>query len=519
MPTLLLINPRFPESFWSFTWLMDRVMTEHSAMTAPLGLATLAALCPPDWDIVIHDEEVSPLPDDIGADIVGVCGMGVQRPRQRELLKRFRAQGCYTVAGGSYASLCPEDYEGEADSVVAGEAEYIWPQFCKDYTAGRPEALYHEKGTVDLADSPVPRFDLLDIDKYHSMPLQFSRGCPFRCEFCDIIVMFGRKPRTKAPEQVIRELDALRKLGARWPFFVDDNFIGHRPKARELLTAVQAYQEEHGYPFRLGTEASLDLAKDLPLLAQMRDAGFAWLFTGIETPDENALKEAKKFQNLRMDSLDAIKVIYEHGLDIYAGFIVGFDQDDLGAIERQRDFIVASGIQVAILNILSAIPKTPLYERLEAEGRIIESTHGHIDTGLGTNLIPKAMEYDELVEGFRQIWIELQSDKLIADRVKNKTRMMNPPAFNESWPVSYQVRLLGRLLVRGILPGGPSRWYHFTRSLPWDAVSKLGLALGDWTRALSLRDYVDRNMAEPAAKLGPIRANPPKPMPEAAAGK
>lgn len=290
MPTLLLVNPKFPESFWSFKWIMDNVMTDKQVMTAPLGLATLAALCPPHWDVVIHDEELEPLPDDLTADVVGVGGMGVQRDRQRQLLAHFRQKGAYTVAGGSYASLCPEDYEGEVDTVVSGEAGYIWPQFCKDFEAGKPEALYKEEGTVDLADSPVPRFDLLQTDKYHSMPLQFSRGCPFQCEFCDIIVMFGRKPRTKAPEQVLRELDALRELGVGWPFFVDDNFIGHRPKARELLTAIQGYREQHGYPFRLGTEASIDLAKDEPLLGQMRDAGFAWLFMGIETPDTDALK-------------------------------------------------------------------------------------------------------------------------------------------------------------------------------------------------------------------------------------
>lgn len=509
MPSLLLVNPRFPESFWSFRWIMDHVMKEHDCMTAPLGLATLAALCPPGWDVRIIDEEVEPVPEDATADIVGVCGMAVQRGRQRELLAHFRAKGCYTLAGGSYASLCPEDYEGEVDTVISGEAEYIFKQFCKDFEAGKPEALYKETGTVDLADSPVPRFDLLKTSRYHSMPLQFSRGCPYRCEFCDIIVMFGRKPRTKAPEQVLAELEALRQLGVGFPFFVDDNFIGHRPKARELLTAIQAYQEEHDFPFRLGTEATIDLAKDPALLGQMRDAGFSWLFMGIETPDAEALKEAKKTQNLRMDTLEAIRAIYAQGIDVYAGFIVGFDTDDADALRRQKEFIVQSGIQVAMLNILSAIPKTPLYERLEKAGRIIDHDQGHIDTRLGTNFVPENMEYDELVEGFRQVWLELTSDEMIAARVKNKLDYLEPPKFNESWSVPHQVRLLGRLMVKGILPGGPRRWKAFARSISLDSPSKFGIAMGDWTRGLALRDYVERHFAEEAPKLGRVRPGEP----------
>lgn len=263
---LLLINPRFPESFWSFKWAMDTVVNGRKTINPPLGLATLAALCPPDWEITICDENIETLPLAPEADIVGICGMGVQFSRQRELLAYYRNRGYYVVAGGSYASLCPEEYVNIADTVVAGEAEYIWKEFCRDYPEGKQRTLYQETGSVSLVDSPVPRFDLLKLDRYQAVSLQFSRGCPFRCEFCDIIVMFGRVPRTKPVEQVGRELDELRKLGVHNAFFVDDNLIGNKRTAKELLRYLKEYQDQKNYHFRFGTEASLNLAQDKELL-------------------------------------------------------------------------------------------------------------------------------------------------------------------------------------------------------------------------------------------------------------
>jgi radical SAM superfamily enzyme YgiQ (UPF0313 family) len=206
---LLLINPKFPESFWSFQWAVDNVFINKKTVSPPLGLATLAALCPPDWEVEIIDENIEPIPSHPDAALIGICGMGVQFKRQKELLTFYREQGYFVVAGGSYASLCPETYQSLADSVVAGEAEYIWKDFCRDFGEGQPKSLYRETGEVALTDSPAPRFDLLKLDRYQVISLQFSRGCPFRCEFCDIIVMFGRKPRTKSLEQVGKELDLL----------------------------------------------------------------------------------------------------------------------------------------------------------------------------------------------------------------------------------------------------------------------------------------------------------------------
>jgi radical SAM superfamily enzyme YgiQ (UPF0313 family) len=368
---VLLINPRLPESFWSFRWAMDKILAGKRTLNPPLGLATLAALCPSDWQIEIVDENVEALPMDTRADIVGVCGMGVQSKRQMELLDFYRRRGAFVVAGGSYASLCPERYTDVADTVIAGEAEYIWPVFCRDFLRGDPKPEYREVGVVDLVDSPTPRFDLLKLDLYATASLQFSRGCPYRCEFCDIIVMFGRRPRTKTPAQIGKELDGLRELGVKRVFFVDDNLIGNKKKAKELLRFLVDYQQRHGYSFQFGTEASINFAEDEELLSLLAEANFAWIFIGIESPDAASLKEAGKTQNTRKDMLAAVQTIYAHGIDVLAGFIVGFDSDNLETYERQFRFITASGIQVSMVGLLTALPRTPLYERLEREQRLL----------------------------------------------------------------------------------------------------------------------------------------------------
>ncbi len=491
---LLLINPRFPESFWSFKWAMDRVLPGRRAVNPPLGLATLAALCPPEWDITIVDENVEPIPLAPAADLVGVCGMGVQFPRQRELLRYYRNEGYRTVAGGSYASLCPELYEPLADTVVAGEAEYIWPQFCRDLEQGTAKRLYHETGVVSLADTPVPRFDLLPVDRYQTMSLQFSRGCPFRCEFCDIIVMFGRRPRTKSPEQVGRELDALRALGIRSAFFVDDNLIGNKPVAKDLLKYLAEYQREHDYRFHFGTEASLNLAQDAELLELFRQAGFGWVFLGIESPDEESLKETLKFQNTRQDLLTSLRAIYAHGVDIFAGFIIGFDHDTVATFERQETFIRRSGIQAAMIGLLQALPKTPLYERLEKAGRLRTDANGTDNSKLSTNVNPVGMSYEEMVAGYRALHERLFDDEGIAARVKNKNRYLASPAATARRHSLWQLLGIGgRFLLRGLLPGGPARIVRFLGSVPWSRPLLIPRAVEDWILGLAMRDYIDRH--------------------------
>lgn len=493
---LTLINPRSPDSFWSFRWAMENVLVHQRAPNPPLGLATLAGLCPPHWHVQILDEAVQPLPTEPDADIVGICGMGVQHPRQRELLAYYRRRGYFTVAGGSFASLCPERLEGLADCVVTGEAEYIWPRFCADFEAGRAQPSYVERGEVDLSDVPAPRFDLLDLKRYGTASLQFSRGCPYRCEFCDIIVMFGRKPRTKSPEQIGGELDALRAQGAESAFFVDDNLIGNKKVAKELLRYLVDYQKRHGHPFEFGTEASLNLAEDPELLELFREAGFAWVFLGIETPDVESLKAAGKMQNTRSDLLEAVRTIYAHGIDVYSGFIVGFDNDTAAAFDRQHRFIVDAGIQVAMVGLLTAMPRTPLYERLEREGRVRHDIMAGDNTRAQTNVLPASMSYDTMIAGYKALYRRLFSDQGIAQRIRNKTRhLRRPNTRRTSRSLTVQACLLWRTLVRGIAPGGPRRWGHFLRTLrcpprAWP------LVISDWVRGLSMREYADRHFGE-----------------------
>lgn len=490
---LLLINPRFPESWWSSQWALDRILPGKRAINPPLGLATLAALAPSGWDIQIVDENVEEIPATSDADIVGVCGMGVQFPRQLELLAEFRARGHYTIAGGSYASLCPEHYAGLADSVVAGEAERIFPQFCRDFESGAARSLYHETETVELCTSPVPRFDLLKLDRYHYTTLQFSRGCPFRCEFCDIIVMFGRKPRVKSLDQVGRELDALRALGMRNVFFVDDNLIGNLPMARKLMVYLADYQRRHGYRFHFGTEASLNLAQHEDLVAAMRSANFGWVFIGIESTDPASLKETMKTQNLHGDILSSIRRIYAHGIEVLAGFIVGFDNDTLDAFEHQYRFITEAGIQAAMVGLLTALPKTPLYERLKRAGRLLTLDDVNDAARPATNIVPLRMSYDAMIEAYADLYRRLFQDGEIARRIRNKLRFLAPPASYTGYGRRDSLVILWRLMRFGILPGGLPRLWHFARSLRLSP-SQLSVALAEWITALSMRDFARRKL-------------------------
>lgn len=489
---LLLINPRFNESFWSFKWALDKMLSGKRAMNPPLGLATLAALCPSGWTVEIVDENIESLPLGPQADIIGICGMGAQAPRQKELLCFYRAKGYYVVAGGSYASLCPEFYDGIADTVICGEAETIWKTFCADFERGAALPRYTESGTVSMADSPTPRFDLLKLDKYSVVTLQFSRGCPYLCEFCDIIVMFGRKPRWKSPDQIGLELDELRKHGIRDAFFVDDNFIGNRKAAKALLKYLKDYQERHAYRFIFGTELSLNVAQDGELLRLLREANFAWVFIGIESPDVDSLKETRKSQNLQNGILDSVRTIYGHGIDILAGFIIGFDNDTLETFERQYRFIVDSGVQAAMVGLLTALPRTPLYQRLEKEGRLIAQAESTNNTRLGTNIVPKRMPYDAMVESYRALYQRLVQDRQIADRVRNKARYLREPVRQSQYGLIEGLGILRRLMARGIVPGGLSRWIHFLRSLPLGSPRLLPQAITDWIMGLAMRDYVER---------------------------
>jgi radical SAM superfamily enzyme YgiQ (UPF0313 family) len=488
---LLLISPKFSESFWSVRWIVTQLTPERPETLPPLGLATLAALSPPHWDVEIVNENLDPVPLEPDADIIGISGMGVQFERQKELLHYYRSRGYFVVAGGSYASLCPELYEPLADSIVSGEAEYIWPEFCRDFETGRPRKLYRETREVSLQDSPTPRYDLAEVGRYHMGSLQFTRGCPFTCEFCDIIVMFGRKPRYKTPQQIEKELDLLYDCGAHDVFFTDDNFIGNKKIAREMLHFLVDYQKKRKNRFSFGTEVSLNVAQDEELLRLFRQANFHWFLIGVESPNEASLAETKKNQNLREDILTALNRVQARGFSIWSSLIVGFDHDSGQIFDQQFAFVQNAGLQRVPISLLTALPKTPLYSRLERDGRLTQQYDNDM-LRFGTNIVPKQMDYDVLLERYRNLHRRLFTEKNIADRVKTRSKILEVPSPPCSYSRSEQARILARFLYHGIVKGGPNRWYHFLRSLPYFKPQLFPDALLDWSVALHIQDFTRR---------------------------
>jgi radical SAM superfamily enzyme YgiQ (UPF0313 family) len=395
-----MVWPQFPPSFWSFAGMMQ-VLDEQACMP-PLGLVTVAALCPPEWTIRLIDQQVEEVRDEdiLWADLVMTSGMKVQRRGMEEILARARRLGRRTVVGGPYASGEPEALLEIADHVVAGEPDEVFGEIAKGFENGTARRLYQVEEKPDLTRTPVPRFDLLKNDYYASMPIQFSRGCPFQCEFCDIIILYGRRPRAKTPQQVRAELDTLLSLGwKKQVFIVDDNFIGNHKLALALAVELEQWQKEHGYPLAFYTEASMDLAQRPALMEAMVKANFLYVFVGIESPSKEALTETKKFQNLRMDPVESIRIMHRAGLWVTGGFILGFDSDPNDIFEQQIRFIETAAIPWAMINFLHAIPLTPLHARMRREGRLIEHSVNSNDATVSNfrTLIPA----DVLVRGFQ----------------------------------------------------------------------------------------------------------------------
>jgi radical SAM superfamily enzyme YgiQ (UPF0313 family) len=378
----LLVWPKIPNSFWAFGGMLE--LLPEKAVMPPLGLITLAALCPPEWTLRLVDEAVEDLTDDDlrWADLVMVGGMEVQKAGMGEILTRARHMGRRTMVGGPYASSEPERMLALADHVVVGEPDEVFAEIAAALEAGTAKRHYEITDKPDVTRTPIPRFDLLKVDRYASMSIQFSRGCPFQCEFCDIIILYGRKPRTKLPQQVTAELDTLLKLGwMKQLFIVDDNFIGNHHRALELCVELEKWQQEHGFPVMFYTEASMDLARKTALVDAMVKANFFYVFLGIESPSKESLQETKKFQNLAVDPVTCIDLLHQKGLWVTGGFIVGFDSDTEDIFERQIEFIERTAIPWALLNSLHAMPHTALYERMQKEGRLLaESQHSSGDT-------------------------------------------------------------------------------------------------------------------------------------------
>ena len=396
---VLLVWPRIPNSFWTFTGMME--LLPEKVVMPPLGLITVAALCPESWTLRLVDQGVEELTDQdiLWADLVMVSAMTVQHEGLQEVLARARRLSRRTMVGGPYASGEPARMLAIADHVVVGEPDEVFGEIARDLEDGTARQLYEIADKPDVTCTPAPRFDLLKLDCYASMSVQFSRGCPFQCEFCDIIILYGRKPRTKLPAQMLAELDALLRLGWRKQvFIVDDNFIGNHARALELCVEIEKWQQARRYPVMFYTEASMDLARKPALMEAMVRANFFYVFLGIESPSKESLQEVKKLQNLAMDPVTCIDVIHQKGLWVTGGFIVGFDSDTEGIFEQQMEFIERTAIPWALINFLHALPRTALYDRMQHEGRILES-RGSSSDGTPPNF-RTLMERDVLLRGF-----------------------------------------------------------------------------------------------------------------------
>jgi len=401
---ILLIYPEVPSNtYWSFKHTL-KFIQKKSAMP-PLGLMTIAALFPDTYHLKLVDMNISSLSDsDIAwADAVFISAMIVQKSSMEEVIRRCRQFGKTIVAGGPFPTSDHENITG-VDHFLTGEVDQTLTDFLQDLEKGIAKPVYSKPAYPDISKSSVPRFDLLDITAYGSMSIQYSRGCPFHCEFCDIWTIYGNKPRLKSAGTILLELDALFDLGWRGAvFIVDDNFIGNKKKVKaDLLPALKAWQIQHDYPFHFFTEASINMGTDEDLLTAMRETGFNQVFIGIETPDPEGLKETGKIQNLNSDMEQSIRTIQRHGMEVMAGFIIGFDNDKEDIFDRQIAFIQRNAIPKAMIGFLNALPGTRLYQRLMTEGRILKASLGNNTHSMTINF-KTIMAPVRLKEGYKKI--------------------------------------------------------------------------------------------------------------------
>ncbi|UCE31382.1 MAG: DUF4070 domain-containing protein [Burkholderiales bacterium] len=417
---VLLVYPRNPESFWSFQHVL-KLVSKKSAFP-PLGLLTVAAMLPSAWSLRLVDLNVRPLAEaDIRwADYVFLSGMIVHKGSAHEIAARCAALGKTVVAGGPLFTTGHREFP-EIGHFVLGEAEGIVATLVADMERGALAPLYQSPGWPDVRETPVPRWDLLDLNDYVTMPVQFSRGCPLNCEFCDIVVMNGRVPRTKTPAQVIRELESLRERGWRdMVFIVDDNFIGNRRRSRELLRELIAWRARANPSLGFLTEASVNLADDPELCSLMVQAGFKKVFLGLETPSLEGLVECDKTQNQSRDLCEAVRTIQRAGMEVMGGFIVGFDSDPIDIFRRQFEFIQRSGVVTAMVGLLSALPQTALYKRLAAEGRILSEACGN-NTDTVINFVTR-MDPEFLRAQYRDLMRKLYEPRNYYRRIRTFLR-------------------------------------------------------------------------------------------------
>lgn len=458
---VLLVYPECPDSFWSFKYALDFI--DKKSVYPPLGLLTIGALLPEEWEKKLVDLNINKLRDkDIEwADYVLISAMIIQRESVKEIVGRCKKLGVKTIAGGPLFTMETNEFL-DVDHLVLGEAEITFPEFLREFEKGTPEHIYKSDEKPDLDIVPVPAWDLVNIHDYVSMNLQYSRGCPYDCEFCDITTLFGRRQRLKSVDSMIAELDALYDRGWKGSvFIVDDNFIGNKTKLKkEVLPAIIEWMEAHHYPFWFNTEASINLADDEELMELMREAGFVHVFVGIETPDVESLKECNKFTNVNRNLIDSVKKIQNYGMQVSGGFIVGFDNDTPSIFERQIRFIQKSGIVTAMVGLLNAPRGTRLYERMKKENRLLPQNFTGNNTDFTLNFKPK-MNLDMLVHGYNKIVTTIYDPARYYERILEFFKEFKPLRRSRAglFRFSYLTALIKATYYLGILEKGRSHYW------------------------------------------------------------
>ncbi len=457
---ILLVYPQYPDTFWGFKHALKFV--SKKAAFPPLGLLTVAAMLPKDWEKKLVDMNVTRLSDnDIKwADYVFISAMAVQKASVKEVISRCNRLGTKIVAGGPLFTAGFKEFRG-IDHFVLGEAETTLNPFLDDLKNGRAGHLYNSDERPDVSNTPIPLWDLINMKQYSSMSLQYSRGCPFDCEFCDIVFLNGHKPRTKSKEQLISELDALYEHG--WHggvFVVDDNFIGNKNKLKaEILPAFIEWRKGKRYPFVFNTEASINLADDEDLMRLMVAAGFDVVFIGIETPNKESLLECAKSQNQNRDLIASVKKMQKFGLGVQGGFIIGFDNDPESIFQTQIEFIQKSGVVTAMVGLLNAPTGTRLYQRLKGEGRLLSSFTGN-NTDFSLNFMPK-MDTDKLITGYQSVLDTIYSPRRYYERIRTFLKIYRPPRVTPGKVQMYQIQaFLRSIWMLGIKGEGKKHYWR-----------------------------------------------------------
>lgn len=455
---ILLVNPKIPDTYWSFKHAIRFIAKKSS--NPPLGLITISSMLPDEWTKKVVDMNCHSL-DDFHiswADYVFISAMSVQSDSTSVIIRRCKDLNTKIVAGGPLFTGDPDSF-GHVDHLVLNEAEITLPMFLTDLRKGTPGRIYRTEEFADLQNSPAPDYSLIRVSEYAQLSIQYSRGCPFNCEFCEITALLGHKVRTKKSSQILHELENIYHAGFRGNvFFVDDNFIGNKDKLKtDLLPAISRWNSSHKHPFSFTTESSIDLSDDPELMKAMAEASFDKVFVGIETPDEAGLKECNKRLNLKRDLIESVRRIQSAGIEVTAGFIVGFDSDKSGIFQRQVDFIQQSGIITAMVGLLNAPSRTRLYKRLSSEGRIIGKSGGD-NTNYSMNFIPK-MNKEKLLEGYQHILTNIYSSKAYHLRLVGFLKNFSPGVKSKTQITWEKLRaLFHSMLVIGVLDKG-RRYY------------------------------------------------------------